>query len=101
MPPKQKITKEDLLISAFKILKEQGIDTLPENIEIKHAEQVVDTHEDPTAAVRKQKDSSMMVALKMLADGEGDAVISAGSTGALLTGATLIVKRVPGIRWAC
>ena len=42
----------------------------------------------------------MMVALKMLADGEGDAVISAGSTGALLTGATLIVKRVPGIRRA-
>ena len=81
-------------------LKEQGIDTLPENIEIKHAEQVVDIHEDPTAAVRKQKDSSMMVALKMLADGEGDAVISAGSTGALLTGATLIVKRVPGIRRA-
>ncbi len=81
-------------------LKEQGIDTLPEGIEIKHAEQVVDTHEDPTVAVRKQKDSSMMVALKMLADGEGDAVISAGSTGALLTGATLIVKRVPGIRRA-
>ena len=81
-------------------LKEQGIDALPAGIEIKHAEQVVDTHEDPTAAVRKQKDSSMMVALKMLADGEGDAVISAGSTGALLTGATLIVKRVPGIRRA-
>ncbi len=81
-------------------LKEQGIETLPEGITIVHAEQVVDVHEDPTAAVRKQKDSSMMVALKMLADGEGDAVISAGSTGALLTGATLIVKRVPGIRRA-
>ena len=84
----------------LQVLKEQGIDALPAGIEIKHAEQVVDTHEDPTVAVRKQKDSSMTVALKMLADGEGDAVISAGSTGALLTGATLIVKRVPGIRRA-
>ena len=81
-------------------LKEQGIDTLPAGVEIVHAEQVVDIHDDPTAAVRKQKDSSMMVGLKMLADGEGDAFISAGSTGALLTGATLLVKRVKGIRRA-
>ena len=81
-------------------LKEQGIDNLPAGVEIVHAEGVVDNHEDPTAAVRKQKDSSMMVSLKMLADGEGDAVISAGSTGALLTGATLLVKRVKGIRRA-
>ncbi len=84
----------------LKVLKEQGIETLPEGVEVVHAEQVVDVHEDPTAAVRKQKNSSMMVALKMLADGEGDAVVSAGSTGALLSGATLIVKRVKGIRRA-
>ena len=81
-------------------LKEQGIDNLPDGVEIVHAPGVVDVHDDPTAAVRKSKDSSMMVALKMLADGEGDAVISAGSTGALLTGATLLVKRVKGIRRA-
>ena len=84
----------------LQVLKEQGIDTLPEGVEIVHAEQVVDTHEDPTSAVRKQKDSSMMVGLKMLSDGNGDAFISAGSTGALLTGATLLVKRVKGIRRA-
>ena len=84
----------------LKVLKEQGIETLPEGVEVVHAERVVDVHEDPTAAVRKQKNSSMMVALKMLADGEGDAVVSAGSTGALLSGATLIVKRVKGIRRA-
>ena len=84
----------------LKVLKEQGIETLPEGVEVVHAEQVVDVHEDPTAAVRKQKNSSMMVALKMLADGDGDAVVSAGSTGALLSGATLIVKRVKGIRRA-
>ena len=82
------------------VLREQGIDNLPDGVEVVHAEQVVDNHDDPAAAVRKQKNSSMMVSLKMLADGEGDAVISAGSTGALLTGATLLVKRVKGIRRA-
>ncbi len=82
------------------VLREQGIDNLPDGVEVVHAEQVVDNHDDPAAAVRKQKNSSMMVSLKMLADGDGDAVISAGSTGALLTGATLLVKRVKGIRRA-
>ena len=84
----------------LRVLREQGLQTLPEGVEVVHADQVVDAHEDPTAAVRKQKNSSMMVGLKMLADGEGDAFISAGSTGALLTGATLLVKRVKGIRRA-
>ncbi len=84
----------------LQVLRQQGIETLPKGIEIVHADGVVDIHEDPTAAVRKQKDSSMMVGLKMLSDGEGDAFISAGSTGALLTGATLLVKRVKGIRRA-
>ena len=82
------------------VLRKQGVDTLPDGVEVVHADEVVDTHEDPTAAVRKQKNSSMMVGLKMLADGHGDAFISAGSTGALLTGATLLVKRVKGIRRA-
>jgi len=84
----------------LQVMNQQGIDTLPDGVEIVHADGVVDVHDDPTAAVRKHKDSSMMIALKMLADGEGDAVISAGSTGALLSGATLIVKRVKGIRRA-
>ena len=81
-------------------LREKGINELPQGITMVHADEVVDVHEDPAAAVRKKKNSSMMLALKMLADGEGDAVISAGSTGALLSGATLIVKRVKGIRRA-
>ena len=84
----------------LQVMNQQGIDTLPDGVEIVHADGVVDVHDDPTAAVRKHKDSSMMIALKMLADGDGDAVISAGSTGALLSGATLIVKRVKGIRRA-
>ncbi|MBQ8880687.1 MAG: phosphate acyltransferase PlsX [Oscillospiraceae bacterium] len=84
----------------LRVLREKGMDTLPQGITVVHAEEVVDVHEDPAAAVRKKKDSSMMQGLKMLADGEGDAFISAGSTGALLSGATLIVKRVKGIRRA-
>ena len=82
------------------VLKQNGIDTLPAGIEIANAEDVVDMHDDPANVIRKKPNSSMVVGLKMLADGQGDAFISAGSTGALLTGATLIVKRVKGIRRA-
>ena len=84
----------------WEILKEQGHTTLPENISIVHTTEVVDMHDDPANVVRQKKNSSMMMALKMLSDGDGDACISAGSTGALLSGATLIVKRVKGIRRA-
>ena len=81
-------------------LKSAGIENLPQGMEIANADDVVDMHDDPATVVRKRKNSSMMVGLKMLADGEGDAFVSAGSTGALLSGATLVVKRVKGIRRA-
>ena len=82
------------------VLKQNGIDTIPEGIEIANADDVVDMHDDPANVIRKKPNSSMVVGLKMLSEGQGDAFISAGSTGALLTGATLIVKRVKGIRRA-
>ena len=56
--------------------------------------------DDPATVFRRKKDTSMGVGLTMLRDGQGDAFISAGSTGALLTGATLITKRIRGIRRA-
>lgn len=56
--------------------------------------------DDPSTATRHKKDASMTVALNLLRDGKGDAMVSAGSTGALLTGATLIVRRIRGIRRA-
>lgn len=71
-----------------------------EHITVVNAEEVIDMHDDPATAVRRKKGSSMAVALNLLRNGEGDAVISAGSTGALLTGATLTVKRIRGIRRA-
>ena len=80
----------------LEVLKKNGLDTLPEGVEIAHADDVVDMHDDPATVIHKRKNSSMIIGLKMLADGKGDAFVSAGSTGALLTGATLLVKRVRG-----
>ncbi len=71
-----------------------------EHLAVRNADEVIDMHDDPSMAVRQKKNSSMAVALDLLHAGEGDAVISAGSTGALLTGATLKVKRIRGIRRA-
>ena len=70
------------------------------DIRVVDAREVVTMEDDPSTATRRKKDSSMAVALRLLKEGEGDAVVSAGSTGALLTGATLIVKRIRGIRRA-
>ena len=82
------------------VMRSHGITDLPAGMEIANADDVVDMHDDPGSVIHKRKNSSMVVGLKMLADGQGDAFVSAGSTGALLTGATLLVKRVKGIRRA-
>jgi len=81
-------------------LRANGVSDLPEGVEIANADDVVDMHDDPAAVIHKRKSSSMVIGLKMLSEGKGDAFVSAGSTGALLTGATLLVKRVKGIRRA-
>ncbi len=77
-----------------------GISNLPKGIEIANTTEVITMEDDPSRAVREKRDSSMAVALNMLRDGAGAAVVSAGSTGALLSGATLVVKRIRGIRRA-
>ena len=84
----------------LKVLKDNGIHDLPQGITVTDAEEVVDMHDDPANVIRKKKNSSLVVGLRMLAEEEGDAFNCAGSTGALLSGATLIVKRVKGIRRA-
>ena len=84
----------------LKLMKDKGIETLPSGVELMDAEQVVDMHDDPATVVRAKKESSMVKGLKLLADGGGDAFVSAGSTGGLLSAATLVVKRVRGIRRA-
>lgn len=84
----------------LEVMKKHGIEDLPEGVEIANADDVVDMHDDPATVLHKRKNSSMVVGLKMLSEGKADAFVSAGSTGALLTGATLLVKRVRGIRRA-
>lgn len=84
----------------LRCVQELGMQTLPKGLEIANATQVVTMEDDPARAIREKKDSSMSVMLYKLRDGEGDAAVSAGSTGALLSGATLVVKRVRGVRRA-
>ncbi len=69
-----------------------------EGITVHHAPDVLTMHDNPTDVLKKKPDSSLAVGLKLLREGVGDAFVSAGSTGALLVGATLIVKRLPGIK---
>ena len=67
---------------------------------IRHAPEIVTMEDDPTRVVRQKKESSMVMGLNALKAGEGDVFISTGNTGALLTGATLLVGRVRGVRRA-
>ena len=66
-------------------------------VKVVDATEVISPNEHPTMALRKKKDSSLVKALNLVKDGECDAVISAGSTGAYLAGCTLIVGRIKGI----
>ena len=72
----------------------------PANVTVVNATEVIEICDDPATAFKKKKDSSITVGLNMLKTGEGDAFVSAGSTGALLSAATLVVKRIKGIRRA-
>ena len=68
-----------------------------ERIVVVNATEVISTDEVPTTAIRRKKDSSMVVGLNLVKNGEAEAFVSAGSTGALLTGATLIIGRIQGV----
>lgn len=70
----------------------------PKKIKTVHADEVIEACDDPTTAIRSKKNSSLCVALSMLADDKGDVCVSAGNSGALIAGATLIVKRIKGVR---
>ncbi len=78
------------------VLSDEKLDN--ERLSVLNASDVVTMEDDPLKAVRTKPDASMNVALRALADGKGDALVSSGNTGALLTGATLLVKRLDGVR---
>lgn len=67
-------------------------------IEIEHTDDVFDIHEEPKEIIKSGSNSSMALGLRLLSEGKGDAFVSAGSTGALVMGATFIVKRIKGIK---
>ena len=98
---KAELGGEYLLVGHREILestaKENGLDLT--GLEILHAETVV-TMEDDSMAFREKKDSSMTLALRALANGEGDAMVSCGNTGALFAGASLTVRRIKGVHRA-
>lgn len=71
-----------------------------DRLTIVHATQIVENEDDPIDAIKNKKDSSLVVGLNLVANNIGDAFVSAGNTGALLTGATLIIKRIKGIKRA-
>ena len=69
-------------------------------LQVIDAPEVIETGEHPVTAIQKKKNSSMVIGLRMLHDGESDAFVSAGSTGALLVGGQTIAGRLPGIKRA-
>lgn len=86
------VGKEDVI---RKVCKEQGIN--PDIFEILNADDVITNDDNGSDVVKAKSQSSMAVGLKYLHDGGGDAFVSAGSSGAICVGATLIVKRIKGI----
>lgn len=69
-----------------------------DRIEIVNASEVIETGEPPVNAIRKKKDSSMVVALNMVRNQEADAVVTSGSTGAFLVGGQVLIGRIKGVR---
>ena len=85
--------KQDVILEEL-----QKHDYDKQRINIVNATEVIDMAETPVAAIRKKQDSSLVRGLQLLRDGEGSALITAGSTGATLSGATMIVRRMPGVK---
>ena len=79
-----------------KVSSENNLDIT--SMEIVNATEVISMDDEADSVLKKKSDSSMSVGMKMLAEGKGDAFISAGNSGAVCVGATLIVKRIKGIK---
>ena len=71
-----------------------------QGMEIRHTEDVIQVEDDPRSILKAHKNSSLGLGLTLLANGEGDAFVTAGSSGATVVGATFIVKRIKGIKRA-
>ena len=91
------IGKEEILRNKIKEFYGKELEEISTRLKIKNAEETIEMEDQPTLAIKHKKNSSMVVGFKMLKEGEGDVFISAGNSGALLAGATLLVGRIKGI----
>lgn len=91
------IGREDVIRSKIKGFSGKDIEEVSDRLTIRNTTETIEMEDIPTVAIKNKKDSSMVVGFKMLSEGEGDVFISAGNSGALLTGATLLVGRIRGI----
>ena len=91
-----------ILVGREDFIKEnlQELDYNKDKVEIVDAKENIENNEDPAFALRRKKDSSIVIAMTLLKEKKGDALISAGSTGALLAGGLFIVGRIKGIKRA-
>lgn len=71
---------------------------LPPNVSVRHAAEVVTNHDEPAVAVRRRKDASIVVAARLVASGDADALVSAGPTGAALAASLFNLKRIKGVK---
>lgn len=90
------VGKKEEILSALETLNTKE----SESLKVVNAESVVTMEDDYLVVIKSKKDSSMSVGLTLLKEGEGDAFISTGNTGALVAGASLIVRRLKGIKAA-
>lgn len=91
------IGKEEVINKRVKEIYGKELNEISDRIKIKNATETIEMEDGPTDAIKHKKDSSMVVGFNMLKTGEGDVFISAGNSGALLAGATLLVGRIKGL----
>ena len=92
------IGDKDIINSRVKeLFGKDKIEDISSKFSIYHTTEVITMEDKPTDAIKHKKDSSMVVGFRLLKEGKGDVFISAGNSGALLTGATLLVGRIKGI----
>lgn len=91
------IGNEEVIRSKFKEFYGKEPEEISNRFSIRHTTEEIEMEDIPTMAIKHKKDSSMVVGFNMLKQDEGDVFISAGNSGALLTGATLLVGRIRGI----
>ncbi len=91
------VGKEDIIRKKIKEFYGKEIEEISDRLKIHNCTEIIQMEDQPTIAIKHKKDSSMVVGFNMLKQGEGDVFISAGNSGALLAGATLLVGRIKGI----